>query len=183
MSSGRSGHSRDSSLERKPTSPGHGSKVMDSDSEKHSITSRHSSRKKKRKQHHRQSKSPELLEQKHSKKEKKKHKSKKKHKRHHAHSEIKPSKEREEELSLKMEDKQAQDSVGSVLEGGAIEGKAHVESSMGPEIVVEPNTREDVANNVLVNNEPTVEQQEDQMTPVLVGVASPPQPNQSATEE
>ena len=79
-----------------------------------------------------------------------------------------------------MEDEPAQDSVGSVLEGG---GKAHVESSTGPEIVVEPNTREDVPNDVLVNDEPTVEQQEDQMTPVPVGVASPPQPDQSATEE
>ena len=82
-----------------------------------------------------------------------------------------------------MEGEQAQDSVGSVLEeGGYIEGKAHLESSTGPEIIVEPNTRRDVANDVLVNDEPTVEQQ-DQMTPVLVGVASPPQSNQSATEE
>ena len=88
-----------------------------------------------------------------------------------------------------MEDEQA---VGSELEGGGdtIEGGANMaESSRGQEIAVTgPNTRGDVAaNDVLLNNEPTVhvEQWDDQLTPVpvLVGVASPHEPNQSATEE
>lgn len=208
MSSERSEHSRDSSLERKSASPSArgSSKAVDSDhSEKHS-TSRHLSRKKKRKHHHHhhhrhQSKSPESLEHKRSK-EKKKHKSKKKHKRHHAHDESRPSKERDEEelLShLMEEDKQARDSVvGSELEGGGdMEGKSHdtvMEGLTGTEtVVMEPelnfNTREDVpakeSSNVLVNNEPTVEQHDDHVMPpplALVGVASPQPANQSATK-
>ena len=204
MSSGRSEHSRDSSLERKSASPSarDSSKAVDSDqSEKHS-TSRHSSRKKKKQKHHHhrhQSKSPESLEHKRSKKEKKKHKSKKKHKRHHAHDESRPSKERDEEklLSHQMEeDKQARDSVvGSELEGGGdnMEDKSHdtvMEGLTGTEtVVMEPelnfNTRNVPANDVLVNSVPTVEQQGDHMTPpppVLVGVASPQPANQSATK-
>jgi hypothetical protein len=213
VSSGKSEHSRDSSLERKSVSPsarGGSSKAVDSDSEKHS-TSRHSSRKKKKRKHHHhhhhhrhRSKSPESLEHKRGKKEKKKHKSKKKHKRHHDHDEPGPSKEQlqggEESLPHQMEEgKQTRDSIGRELEGGDNyeEGKSHdtvMESSTGTEtIAVEPefNTREfeDVpANDALVKNEQTVEQHDDHVTPppppvVLVGVASPRPANQSPTEE
>lgn len=187
LSSGRSEHSRDGSLERKSTSPVYDSKVADSDNEEHS-TSKHSSRKKKKRKHHHhhdhwESKSPDSLEHKHSKKEKKKHKSKKKHKRHHAHTETKPSREEhEEELSHQMEDKEAGDSAGNEVEGGgdeAMVGKElePIESSAA---VSEPNFTKDMPNDMLVNDAPTVEQQEDQMTQVLVGVASP---DQSVTEE
>ena len=208
MSSGRSEHSRDSSLERKSASPSArgSSKAGDSDHSEKNSTSRHSSRKKKKRKHHHhhhhrhQSKSPESLEHKHGKKEKKKHKSKKKHKRHHAHDESRPSKERDEEqlLSHQMEeDKQARDSVivGNELEGGGdMEDKSHDTVMTGTEtVVMEPelnfNTRDVPTNDVLVNSEPTVEQQGDHMTPppppppVLVGVASPQPANQSATKE
>ena len=178
MSSERSEHSRDSKLERK--SPACDSKFADSDNEKH-LTSKHSSRKKKKRKHHhhRESTSPESVEHKHSKKEKKKHKSKKKHRRHHAHAETKLSRECEEELSRQLEDEQAGDSVESEVEGGgdkAMEGEEPMESLAGPE----PNSTKDMPNDMLVNDGPTVEQQEDQMTPVLVGGASP---DQSGTKE
>ena len=153
----------------------HDSKVADSDSEKH-LTSKHS--KKKRKcRHFRQSKSPEPLEHKYSKKEKK-HKSKKKHKQHHSHRETKPSKEREEESSHQQEEEE-EDERGSaeseVEEGGdkVIRGEEAMESSAGHAgMVVEPNTK-DVPNDVLVNDDPPVRQQPDQVTPV--GGASPKQ--------
>ena len=102
------------------------------------------------------------------------------------------------------EDKQARDSVvGSEMEGGGdnMEDKSHdtvMEGLTGTEtVVMEPeldfNTRDAPANDVLVNSEPTVEQQGDHMTPpptpppppppVVVGVASPQPANQSATKE